>query len=251
MADGLTMIVLALDSSADTVSAAVLRDDEPLAERSWQTPRPAGRGGPQGGLLGVADATLADARVALAAVELVAVATGPGSFNGIRAGIAVAEGLALALGVPAVGVPTLDALAYQHVNRARIVCAVLPAGRGEYYGASYTGTWMDWRRRGDYAIAAPADLLASLPADALLCGCVAEEVARLAADRGLACAPAFASLSRASFVGALAGVRLRDLAFDVHASLQPLYLRRPGITRPSHALTAVTGPARSAMGERR
>src|SRR5437763_15547176 len=108
MADGLTMIVLALDSSADTVSAAVLRDDEPLAERSWQTPRPAGRGGPQGGLLGVADATLADARAAIAAVELVAVATGPGSFNGIRAGIAVAEGLALALRAPAVGVRPLD-----------------------------------------------------------------------------------------------------------------------------------------------
>src|SRR5438105_5083190 len=185
------MIVLALDSSADSVAVAVLRDDEPLAERSWRTPRPTGRGGPQGGLLGVADATLADARVAPAAVEIVAVATGPGSFNGIRAGIAVAEGLALALDVPAVGVPTLDALAYQHVGRARVVCAILPAGRGEDYGASYTGTWTDWRRRDDYAIAAPADLLGALPPDALLCGHVVEEVARPAAERGLCCVPAF------------------------------------------------------------
>ena len=151
------MIVLALDSSADTVAVAVLRDDEPLAERSWRMPRPTGRGGPQGGLLGVADASLADARVAPAAVEFVAVATGPGSFNGIRAGIAVAEGLALALGVPAAGVPTLDALAYQHVGRAGVVCAVLPAGRGEYYGATYTGMWMDWRRRSDYVCAAAAE----------------------------------------------------------------------------------------------
>jgi tRNA threonylcarbamoyladenosine biosynthesis protein TsaB len=175
--------------------------------------------------------------VAPAVVELVAVATGPGSFNGIRAGIAVAEGLALALGVPTVGVPTLDALAYQHVGRAGVVCAVLPAGRGEYYGASYTGTWMDWCKRSDYAIAAPADLLAALPADALLCGPVAEEVVRLAAEHGLVCAPAFASLARASFVGALARMRAQDPTFDVHASLQPLYLRRPGITRPSHPLT--------------
>ena len=234
------MIVLALDSSADTVSVAVLRDDEPLAERSWRMSRPTGRGGPQGGLLGIADATLADACVALAAVELVAVATGPGSFNGIRAGIAVAEGLALALGVLAVGVPTLDALAYQHVGRAGVVCAVLPAGRGEYYGASYTGTWTDWRRRGDYAVATPADLLGVLPPGALLCGHAAEEVVRLAAEHGLACAPAFSSLARASFVGALARMRAQDPAFDAYASLQPLYLRRPGITRPSHALTAVT-----------
>ena len=238
------MIVLALDSSADTVAVAVLRDDEPLAERSWRTSRPTGRGGPQGGLLGVADATLADARVTPAAVELVAVATGPGSFNGIRAGIAVAEGLALALGVPAVGVPTLDALAYQHVGRAGVVCAVLPAGRGEYYGASYSGIWTDWRRCSDYAVATPADLLAALPADALLCGHLTDEVVRLAAEHRLACAPAFASLSRASFVGALADIRAQDPAFDAHASLQPLYLRRPGITRPSHALTAVTGQAR-------
>ena len=234
------MIVLALDSSADSVAVAVLRDDEPLAERSWRTPRPTGRGGPQGGLLGVADATLADARVALAAVELVAVATGPGSFNGIRAGIAVAEGLAFALDVPAVGVPTLDALAYQHVGRAGIVCAVLPAGRGEYYGASYSGTWTDWRRCSDYAVTTPADLLGTLPPGALLCGRGAEEVMRLAAERGLACAPAFASLARASFVGALARMRAQDPAFDVRASLQPLYLRRPGITRPSHALTVAT-----------
>jgi hypothetical protein len=103
---------------------------------------------------------------------------------------------------------------------------------------------MDLRRRSDYAIAAPADLLAALPADALLCGHVAEEVVRLAAERGLTCAPAFASLARASFVGALTCVRAQDPAFDAHASLQPLYLRRPGITRPSHALTAVTGQAR-------
>ena len=120
----------------------------------------------------------------------------------------------------------------------------LPAGRGEYYGASYTGTWLDWRRRSDYTCATAADLLAALPADALLCGRVAEEVASLAAACGLACAPAFASLARASFVGALARMRAQDPAFDTHASLQPLYLRRPGITRPSHALTAVTGQAR-------
>src|SRR5437868_15213664 len=56
---GHDMIVLALDCSADTVAVAVLRDDEPLAERAWRTPRtprPTGRGGPQGGRLGVAGA---------------------------------------------------------------------------------------------------------------------------------------------------------------------------------------------------
>ena len=42
---GKHMIILALDSSADTVAVAVLRDDEPLAERSWRMPRPTGRGG--------------------------------------------------------------------------------------------------------------------------------------------------------------------------------------------------------------
>ena len=228
------MIVLALDSSAATLAVALLRDGEPLAERGWRAARPRGES-----LLPAVDALLADVETPLGAVNLIAVATGPGSFNGIRGGIATGQGLALALGVPVVGVPTLDALAYQHVGRA-VVCALLPAGRGEVYSATYEGTWTEWRRLGDYTVGPAAEALAAAPRGALLCGRVPEDVALQAAERGLAVAPALASFARASFVGALAALRAGAPSFDAAASLLPLYLRRPGITRPASGSFPVT-----------
>lgn len=224
------MIVLALDSSADTLSVAVLRDGAPLAERSWRAPRPHGKG-----LLPSIEAVLYDAGSAVEDVGLIAVATGPGSFNGIRGGIATAQGLALALDVPAAGAPTLDALAYAHVGRAEVVCALLPAGRGEFYSCAYSGTWREWRSRGGYTVGLLSGCLDELPAGALLCGSLDEDVMNQAGARGLSCAPPVASFARAGYVGALVAMRIQDPTFDVAASLHAVYLRRPGITRPRGA----------------
>jgi len=222
------MIVLAIDSSADLISVALLRDREPLAERSLRVPRPRSEG-----VLAVVDGVLADAEVALDAVALFAVATGPGSFNGIRGGIATAEGLALALNRPVVGIPTLDAIAYGHIGRASSLLAVLPAGRGDYYTATYEGSLESWRRRGAYSVGPLLEALADLPADALVCGHLREDAEPVVARRGLRRAPRFAELPRALAVGALAVEWEATEGFDRAASLTPLYLRRPGITQPT------------------
>lgn len=230
------MIVLALDSSAATLSVALLRDTAPLAERGWRARRPHGEA-----LIPAIEATLRDAQLTLDAIGMIAVATGPGSFNGIRGGIAVATGLALARGLPTVGVPTLDALAYAQAGRAKVVCALLPAGRGELYGASFSGTWRDWRRRGGYTVAPLDQHLRDLPAGTLLCGELPEDIVEQATTRGLTCAPAVASFARASYVGALAAARVAEAGFDAAASLHALYLRRPGITRPARTTGLATG----------
>jgi len=227
------VIVLALDSSADLVGAAVLRDGAPLAERTRRAPRPSSEG-----LLPIAESVLSDGGVTLNEVDLVAVATGPGSFNGIRGGIATAEGLAFALGITAVGVPTLDALAYCVFGRAPLVCAVLPAGRGQFYGAAYEGTWSGWRRRGDYSLAALEEHLGVLPPGTLLCGQLSEEAAREATRRGIEHAPPHATFSRVTAIGVI-GVERLGAGDDVAVSLHPLYLRRPGITQSTRPLSAV------------
>jgi tRNA threonylcarbamoyl adenosine modification protein YeaZ len=100
------MLILALDSALARCSAGLVRDDTLLAARQQE----AGRG--QAALLPVmAQVVLDEAGVAATALDLVAVTVGPGSFTGIRAGLALGHGLALGAGVPVIGVTVGEALA--------------------------------------------------------------------------------------------------------------------------------------------
>jgi tRNA threonylcarbamoyladenosine biosynthesis protein TsaB len=95
------VLILAFDTATDVATAALVRDGKPLGERvTW--PR---------ALLVALDELLAEASVEPGDLDGLAVGLGPGSFTGTRIGLAVARGLALATGVPAAGVSTLDALA--------------------------------------------------------------------------------------------------------------------------------------------
>src|SRR5581483_1449847 len=73
----------------------------------------------------------------LSQVSAVAAATGPGSFTGVRVAVTVAKSLAFGLNVPLVGVSTLDILAYSQAAASAPVCALMDAGRGEFYAALY------------------------------------------------------------------------------------------------------------------
>jgi tRNA threonylcarbamoyladenosine biosynthesis protein TsaB len=122
--------LLALDTSTQTAGVALYADDTLLAEVSW----PAGRAQTTA-LLGEIDRLLCLGGLRPPDLGAVAVATGPGSFNGLRVGLATAKGLAFALDLPLLGVPTLDAAAYPHGGHGRPVRAVIAAGRGRFVSA--------------------------------------------------------------------------------------------------------------------
>lgn len=90
------------------------------------------REGGSAGLLADIDRVLASASCGLGDVGLFAAAVGPGSFTGLRSGLSTVKGLALTLSKPAVGVPTLHAVAYG-ARPARRAVALIPAGRGEVF----------------------------------------------------------------------------------------------------------------------
>ncbi len=129
---GARITILALETSASVCSVAVCRGREILAESEVQGPKVHSRALP--GLIGRA---LAEAGVPKRAMEGVAVATGPGSYTGLRIGLATAKALAYALGIPIRGVPTLEALAVGAGSRGEPVCSLLDAGRGGVYFAVY------------------------------------------------------------------------------------------------------------------
>lgn len=130
------MRLLAIDTVADLCAACVL--DTEAGERG-RCVLELGKGHAER-LMAVIDEALAKAGSTYADLGAIVVAVGPGSFTGVRVGVAAARGLALALGVPAVGVTTLEALARQarEESPGRPVLARIEAGRGQAYVAAFS-----------------------------------------------------------------------------------------------------------------
>jgi tRNA threonylcarbamoyladenosine biosynthesis protein TsaB len=113
------MLILAFDTATDVATSALVSDGEVLGERTSRAVT----------LLEDVDALLRQAGAHTRELEGIAVGIGPGSFTGVRIGVATARGLALALGVPLAGVSTLDALA----AGAPGALPVVDARRGEVF----------------------------------------------------------------------------------------------------------------------
>ncbi|NTF40721.1 tRNA (adenosine(37)-N6)-threonylcarbamoyltransferase complex dimerization subunit type 1 TsaB [Rhizobium rhizogenes] len=126
------MIVLALDTAGVDCAAAVY--DSGSDSVMGEVTETIGRGHAEH-LMHVVDEALAKAGTALSVVERVVVSVGPGSFTGIRIGVAAARGFALSLNVPAVGVTTLEvmAAAARQQNPGKPVLAAIDAKREEIY----------------------------------------------------------------------------------------------------------------------
>ncbi len=125
MGEGL--LTLGVDTSTELRSVALVRAGLVLAESASGL-----REGGSAGLLADIDRVLKSASVGLKDVGLFAATVGPGSFTGLRAGLATLKGLASTTGKPSFGVPTLHAIAYV-ARPARRVVALIPAGRGEVF----------------------------------------------------------------------------------------------------------------------
>ena len=135
------MLVLALDTTTREGSCALARDGRVLREQGSDAAKPQAARLP-GDLM-----TLLEREgVTLADIDIYAVSIGPGSFTGLRVGIATMQGLAFAAGKPLIGISALDALhahtqehVHVQVHGARVVATWIDAWRGEIYAALYEG----------------------------------------------------------------------------------------------------------------
>lgn len=127
------MKILAIDSSGLVASAALLADGVLLAEYTVDYKKTHSQT-----LLPMIDEIVRMTECGLDEIDAIAVSEGPGSFTGLRIGAATAKGLGLALAKPVIGVPTVDALAYNLYGTDRLICPLMDARRSQVYTGLYT-----------------------------------------------------------------------------------------------------------------
>ncbi|MCR5509930.1 MAG: tRNA (adenosine(37)-N6)-threonylcarbamoyltransferase complex dimerization subunit type 1 TsaB [Lachnospiraceae bacterium] len=126
------MKILAIDSSGLTAATAVIEDDIILAEYSIQTGHTHSQT-----LLPLMEEIRSRIGLDLDSIDAYAVAAGPGSFTGLRIGIATVKGLGIAKDKPVAAVPTLEALAYNLYGAGSLVCPIMDARRSQVYTGIY------------------------------------------------------------------------------------------------------------------
>ncbi len=219
------MLILALDTTSRAGSVALLRDARVVVEFAGDEAMAHGQRLP-GALAEACDR----AGVPVGSIDLLAVAAGPGSFTGLRIGIATMQGLATALGIRIVPVSTLEAIAAAGADGAGRVAAWIDAHRGEVFSQVFERTAQGATPLVEAMAGAPADVLATQAAvlgGAAFCG---DGAVRYQAEirRALPeAAVADAVPTLAGAIGTIAAVH-PDRAVLPHA-IVPIYVRRPDV----------------------
>jgi len=175
---------------------------------------------------------LGEAGLALEDVEGLAVSIGPGSFTGLRIGLALAKGIAFAGGLPLVGVPTLEALAWvADAEPGTTICAALDARKREVYAALFAADASGPRRLTPDLALAPAALAARLPRPCTLVGDAGEVYGEvLGAHARLL--PFATHHPRGGVIARLGGARLAAGETANLGTLEPVYVRPPDAELP-------------------
>lgn len=185
------------------------------------------------GLPALIERTLAHAELTVADVEAVAISIGPGSFTGLRIGLALAKGIVFAGGLRLVAVPTLEALALAaDAPPGATVCATLDARKREVYAALFQldAAGRPARLTPDLALA-PEALASRLPPGCVLVGDGAEAYADVLASRGTV-RPFTTHGPRGGLVARLGGERLAAGDAADPGTLEPVYVRPPEAELP-------------------
>ncbi len=226
------MRILAIETTTHSGGIAIVEKDVVRASLILNVPRTHSQR-----LLRDIDFLLTECELEVANIDGIAVSLGPGSFTGVRIGLACAKGLAFASGKPLVGISTLEALAIRSAERGILLCPVLDARRGEVFAAGYrldaAGYKLSMVLPGR---AEPLDrFLERIEEPALFSGdgslkfqgVIKEHLGDMARF-----APADRNLPSAIEVAILGQARLASGEVDDIASLQPVYLRAPDARLP-------------------
>jgi tRNA threonylcarbamoyladenosine biosynthesis protein TsaB len=222
-------MLLAIDSATRTLGLALYDGQQVVAEMTWNT---SNRHTVE--LMPAIQYVMARSQVTTSDLAALAVSQGPGSFNGLRIGFSVAKGLALALNIPLIAIPTLDVIAAAQRPFDGTLIAVIQAGRGRVCAESFRWQESGWAGQDDLRIVSWESVLENIVSATIISGEI-DAGGRAAIGRSgkpvQVATPAFA-LRRAGFLAELAWTRWRSGQTDDPGSAVPLYLHQPGVPHP-------------------
>lgn len=240
-------MILSIDTATEFAGLALINKDSLWAEEIWH----AGRNHTTE-LAPRISRMLKKAGLTAADLDGIVVSIGPGSYTGVRIGVAVAKGLALPNNIPTVGVPTLDVTAHPYRNQSLPVIAVAGAGRKRILAARYVpfekGDTLipdtpselpifqaieqsiapqTWKKIRPAEITTVAELAATLTEPALIVGELSEESANILRQGAKANVFVVSPIERVRRPGILAELGAVKLAAEGSADLVPVYLKGP------------------------
>jgi tRNA threonylcarbamoyladenosine biosynthesis protein TsaB len=219
--------LLALDTSTEWASVALYDGRDVLAEETWHAQR---RHADE--LFPTIERLLSRTRITLASIDKVAVATGPGSFTGLRIAIAAAQGIARGAGAAMVGISTLDVLAYPHAASKQRTCPLLPAGRNEFYAAFYQERNRKWQRRSPFIAATLPEICRQIGTHTLFVGEIGAETEQTLRDllgpKALFASPA-SRMRRAGYLAELGWLALETTPQAKLGEIEPIYVKQPQV----------------------
>ena len=206
------MKLLVMDTSGPVCGVAVMEDEKVLCEYTAQN-----RNTHSANLMPMAEAALQSAGKTIGEMDAIAAVTGPGSFTGVRIGVATAKGLAHGAGIPCIPVDALEALSISAGGFDGVICPIQDARAGQVYGAAFR----DGKRMTADEPLKLEDFL--------------EKILEILGEKAVF-APAHLNYLRPSAAGVLA---LRSEARTDYLNLQATYLRPPNAQKNKKLLEAM------------
>ena len=221
---GKNMIILGIETATMTGGLALIDEEKLISEYTLNM-----KTTHSSRLMPALDWILKDASLNKNQINGIAISIGPGSFTGLRIGLATAKGLAMGLNIPLVTVPTLDALAYNVTYSPYQICPVLDARKKEVYSAIFRYENGIITRKSPYQVISPDELINQINEKTIMLGDGLNIYGELFHEK-LGEFAIFANnsqrLPRASVIAELGLAKLKAGEIADLASSEPLYIRR-------------------------
>lgn len=217
-------MLLAVDTSTSFVGLALYDGDRVLGEMSWTTKQHHTAELPPA-LSGL----LSRCGAAMASVNALGVAVGPGSFTSLRVGLSLVKGIALARNLPVMGISTLDIIAAAQPPARRPLIAAIQAGRTRIAFGEYKSLGKQWQAQGPARSGTVDELLSEIESPTLIAGEFAsDERKKISKSRKMNLASPALCVRRPAVLAELAWERWHKGDVDNAASLAPIYLHVAG-----------------------